>query len=148
MTEARFGFDAEAVRDFMPAYMTVRDELDAAGRYPYNADFVGRIPGLAGEPDEDRGIYLLQTLHKMDAEREQLAAFLAAGGYPAAEHDPTVPFRGTVVETGFYVGGTGWREHHDARLLFRNGAPYGILPPRRRTVYLLAGAVYLLAGAR
>ena len=51
--------DLEQVGEFYPAYLAVYESLRAAGEYPYNDSFKGRIPGIEG-PQEDTAIYLLQ----------------------------------------------------------------------------------------
>lgn len=131
----------EQVRPFMADFLAVFAELEAAGKYPYNDSFKGRIPGVEG-PDEDTAIYMLQTLRDLDALAVKVAAFLADGG----EHVETLTEtrRGTVVCYGFYMGGTGWTEYHDARLLARNGKPYAILPKGKRTNgHLVQGRVMI-----
>ena len=109
----------EQVRPFFAEYSAVRAELDAAGEYPYNDSFRGRIPSLAAADgkNEDTAIYLLQTMHGLDAVAVRKADFLAGGGVDAYSIEPGKPVRGTVVVYGFYVGGTGWKEYEDARLV-------------------------------
>lgn len=131
----KFTFDndyknTEQVRPYMADFLEVYAEFEAAGKFPYNDSFKGRIPGVEG-PDEDTAIYLLQTLRDLDLLEAKVAAFLAEGG----EHVETLTEtrRGTVVCYGFYMGGTGWREYPEARLVARNGKPYAILPKGKRT---------------
>lgn len=129
----------EQVRPFMGDYRRVRAELEAAGAYPYNASFMGRIPGIIG-PNEETAIYLLQTLHEIDEMNEKVRAFLASGGREVDELDEVV--RGTVVHYAFYSGGTGWVQYDQARLVPRGGRPHAVLPKGRRVNgHLLHGKV-------
>lgn len=122
--------NTEQVRPYLDDFLVVHAELEADGRYPYNDSFRGRIPGIAG-PDEDTAIYLLQTLKRLDELHNKVEAFLADGGERVDSLDQTR--RGTVVHYGFYMGGTGWNEWHQARLLPRDGKPFAVLPKGRRT---------------
>ena len=61
-------YDRVQVEEFYPAYLAVYEELKAAGKYPYNDLFNGRIPGIEG-PDEDTAIYMLQGI-RLVRERE------------------------------------------------------------------------------
>lgn len=109
----------EQVRPFFAEYSAVRAELDAAGEYPYNDSFRGRIPSLAATDgkNEDTAIYLLQTMHGLDAVAVRKADFLAGGGVDAYSIEQGKPVRGTVVNYSLYMGGTGWKEYEDARLV-------------------------------
>ena len=134
-TAATFVFDkdydnVEQVRPFFTGYLAVRANLDDAGQYPYNDSFTGKISGIEG-PSEDTAIYLLQKMYDLDALALKVEEFLASGGEHVTEMTETL--RGTIVVYGFYMGGTGWSEHREARLLARNGKPYAILPKGKRT---------------
>lgn len=110
--------DHGQVADHLPAYMAVFDELTAAGRYPYDASFEGRIPGIAGR-DEKTAIYLLQGLRHLNELSAQVDAAVADGFSclpPGNVGSEPVRYR-EVVEYGFYMGGTGWRTWSGARLL-------------------------------
>jgi hypothetical protein len=117
--------DLSQVEPFWPAYSAVRAELAAAGQYPYNDSFTGRIPGIEG-PDEGRAIYMLQTLHSV-REMELTIAQRRLDGW--RDFDPgelagaakTIRYAG-VAEYGWYMGGTGYREWDDRPRL----TPYGV----------------------
>lgn len=120
----------EQVRPFFADYMVIYRELEAAGKYPYNASLKGRVPGIEGD-DEDTAIYLLQRLRDLDALKLQISDFKASGGVEVTELAETI--RGTVVVYGFYMGGSGWRQYDHARLVPRHGRPHAILPKGART---------------
>lgn len=113
----------EQVRPYMADFLRVHDEIEAAGQYPYNDSFKGRIPSLAGtdSKNEDTAIYMLQNLRRLDIEAATRAEFVEAGGRKVTADDiaPGQTLRGTVVHSGFYVGGTGWEVHEDVRLRVR-----------------------------
>jgi hypothetical protein len=125
----------DQVAEFLPEFLAVHAEITDAGEYPYNDSFKGRIPGIEG-PDEDTAIYLLQTLKSL-RELDALVAERLAEGY---EHitalDGITKFR-VVVHYGFYMGGTGWQQWPDARLVPPGAARYprswSVLPKGRRT---------------
>lgn len=130
-------YDAQfaAVEQFYDEYLVVRAEAIASHGYAYNADFEGKIPGLAG-PHESRGIFELQCLHavkQQDLEMEQVrldhdrVGVLLGGTHRA---DSVVLFT-----PRHYVGGTGLiRRYEDVRILVDvHGRPYALLPPRKRT---------------
>jgi hypothetical protein len=70
--------DLGQVEPFYPAYLTVYEQLRAAGGYPFNADFKGRIPGIEG-PREDTAIYLLQKLRSIRDMEAKVTGHRAAG---------------------------------------------------------------------
>lgn len=156
-TTARpFTFDrnydnTEQVRPYYADYAAVRAEMDAAGRYPYNDDFKGRIASLAGTDDreEDSAIYLLQRMHELDALTVKIADFLASGGVRADDLQEGEIRRGTVVHYGFYMGGTGWQQWEGARLL-RTSRGLAVLPKGKRTYghSLTEGRVLVKVNAR
>jgi hypothetical protein len=86
-----------------------------AGNYPYNDSFKGHIPGIEG-PCEDNAIYLLQTLRELDELAIQVDDALRDGCKPITEIDHTIKCE-TVIFYGFYMGGTGWKEWHNVRLV-------------------------------
>jgi len=84
------------VRD---AFWTLYDELRAAGQYPYNACFTGRIPGLEhlDRPDgENTGVYLLQKLRDLVEGCERVGE-LEKAGYQRIRSLPPVR-RGSVTD--------------------------------------------------
>ena len=126
----------EQVRRFYPAYAARRAELDAAGLFPYNDRFVGQIDGLEAVTPKDEGtaIYLLQLMHDRDAEDAREEEFLASGGVVLNldELDTHAILRGTFVHRNFYVGGNGWTQYDEARLLVSRGLG-SVLPKGKRT---------------
>ncbi|MHB1782740.1 MAG: hypothetical protein ACYCTE_08620 [Acidimicrobiales bacterium] len=116
----------------MPAHLQRYEELRTAGEYPYNDSFKGHL-GLSAGSDESTAIYLCQTLRRLDEDRAQIAAALADGFQPI-EHDAvTDPIRGSVIEHGFYVGGTGFRCWDDVRLVRTGRNGLAILAKGART---------------
>lgn len=107
----------EQVRPYLDDFLNVYASITEAGRYPYNDSFKGRIEGVAGSADEDTAIYLLQNLRHLNLLDADIAVFLASGGqrFEDLNLDPTRIYRGTIVNYGFYVGGTGWRQYDRVR---------------------------------
>lgn len=137
--------DREQIAEFIDGYMAVYNELTAAGQYPYNNSFKGRIPGLAGatDKDEDSAIYMLQTERDLRAMEAKLARYLADGWEPLTEQPAeSVKVKG-VVEYGFYVGGTGWREWTDPRILPFHSST-AVLPKGKRTNGHMLGSKVLV----
>lgn len=105
------------VAEFLSTYLAVHAEIVAAGHYPYDDSFKGRIPGIEG-PNEDTAIYLLQgTRHIMEL-NSRIDAAVADGfvAILAEEVTGTTKYTG-IVHYGFYSGGTGWNEWANARLV-------------------------------
>jgi hypothetical protein len=115
------------VEEFYPAYRTVFEELQAAEKYPYNAEFKGRIPGIEGS-GEDTAIYLLQCLRALHETQAQIDERREAGW---RDFDPgelgEAPKRfAHVAEYAIYhpdshaagitVGGSGLRQWDNARV--------------------------------
>ncbi len=131
--------DTEQVRQFMPAYLRRYAELCEAGKYPYNDSFRGHL-GVTG--DEDTAIYLCQRLRDLDEISVKVAAALADGYVPVGQVD--TPIRcSSVIHYGFYLGGTGFKEFTDVRLVPGLTDLPAVLPKRARTrsVILLGGKV-------
>ena len=125
--------DLGQVAGFWPAYLTVYEELHAAGRYPYNDSFKGRIPGIEG-PAEDTAIYLLQHTRHL-AELDAKVSEYRAGGWrdvEAGEIDAAPVRYAGVAEYAHCVGGTGWNEWGSARVVRARGSVV-VLPGRSRT---------------
>lgn len=143
----------EQVRPYLPAYLAICNEIAAAGGFPYNDSFRGRIPGVADSEDEDTAIYMLSNLKGLDELNEQIAHFINDGGHhinDAPLDDDTV-YRGTVVTHSFYVGGTGWKQYDNARFTIHHrdtvrGRRTEVLvyPPRKRNPILLDGVHILV----
>jgi hypothetical protein len=125
--------DKEQVRSFLAEYAALRE----SGLF-YNSDFEGRIPALAGSPDEGRAIYLLSSLWAIEREQEKIAEARSSGYVKVERGEPDERRRYAriiVYRPGHYVGGTGLlSEYEDARLVFdAEGAPLAVLPKGRRT---------------
>ena len=127
------------VHPFMADYMRRFEELAAAGQYPYNDSFKGHVPGIAG-PCEDTAIYLMQG----QCTRYELEARLAEmRGMREIDAPPSEPERfSLIVHCGFFMGGTGYREWMNARLVDHNGY-FAVLGKGKRThgELLLGGKV-------
>ena len=131
----------EQVRPFFAEYSAVRAELDAAGEHPYNNRFSGRIPSLAttNYNNGNTAIYLLQTMHDLDALAARKAGFLAGGGVDAHSIERGKSVRGTVVVYGFRMDETGWKEFKDARLARNGRNQLFIIPKGKRNELLVDG---------
>ena len=124
--------DLGQVAEFYPAYLAVCEELTAAGEYPYNDSFKGRVPGIEG-PREDTAIYLLQKTRHQREHDAKVAGYRADGWRdfdPAEIGAGPVRFAG-VVEHGF-ENGTGVRAWDGARVT-RYHSSLAVLPARCRT---------------
>lgn len=143
--------DHNQVAPFTEAYMARYDELTAAGKYPYNDSFRGHIPGIEG-PDEDTAIYLLQGARHFFDWQTSVDEAMADG---CAWFD-TAPAEGTfvrfsrVIHVGFEMGGTGWREWNDARIVSvgeGRAVTLAVLPKGKRTKgHILCGGKVLVKG--
>lgn len=123
-------WDAEQVAALLPAFLEAHAEIVATGKYTYNDSFKGRGFRLEGM-SEDRTIYLLQTLKTLRELAVQVEA-ARADGYA----EPAPGFEGKcagIVHYGFYVGGTGWAEWKEARLVRQTAGGYAVLPKGKRT---------------
>jgi hypothetical protein len=127
--------DLEQVAEFYPAYLAVYEELRAAGKYPYNDSFTGRIPGIEG-PDEGRAIYMLQTLRSVRDMQAKIAAHRAEGwrDFDTAEVEAGPVRYAGVAMYGWYMGGNGFQEWTDNTRLTRYGhSSVMLLTGRART---------------
>ena len=124
--------DLEQVRPYFEQFKSIKD---GEGLF-YNDDFRGRIDGLAG-PFEDRGIYLLQKLHRQERNLKTIAEALANGHHelaslPEADRPDRSKF------SSIYVlrdGGQQIFRYEQARIVFdpRTGMAEAILPKGKRT---------------
>lgn len=123
----------DQVEPFYADYLKVYEELTAAGQYPYNDSFKGRIPGIEG-PNEDTAIYMLQNLRSLKDMEAKVTAALEDGFVELAEwpEPGTQTKYATIVAYGFYSGGTGWYEWHAGRLMVHNRSLV-VIPKGRRT---------------
>jgi hypothetical protein len=95
--------DLGQIIPFIDGYWTVYEELKAAGKYPYNDSFTGRIPGLAGAlPKEETPIYLLQGLRSLVEGHDLLATVLEEGYVRLTELAKQERFASVVVFDQFY----------------------------------------------
>ncbi len=126
--------DLGQVAEFLDRYLAVYAEITGAGDYPYDDSFKGRIPGIEG-PNEITAIYLLQsTRHIMELNAQIDAAVLDGCQLLDAEAVTGTTRYARIVQYGFYVGGTGWKEWADARLVrMTTQRSTMVLPKGRRT---------------
>src|SRR5450631_1726725 len=104
----------EQVRPLMPAFLARYDEIQQAGRYPYNDDFTGYLGITGDEKAEKTAIYLCQSLRRLDAIAWKVRNALA-DGYKA---DPAGRGKcSSIIHYGWEMGGSGWNEYRDARLV-------------------------------
>jgi hypothetical protein len=140
--------DLAQIIPYIDDYWHICAELSAAGKYPYHAEFYGRIPGLGGAralaksgPDTGKvvespetPIYLLAQLRHLVEGHERLAETLEAGYrrfMPWAD-DP----RDIVKFASIAVFDLHYHRHvyTDARLVLNaDGSLQGILPKGKRT---------------
>ena len=124
--------NVEQVRPYMDAFVPLHDEFERTHGTAYNSLFKGKIPGLAGSPREDTGIYLLQTLLDLDRLGERVQQFLDAGGYRLSDRLPGPQERGTLVHVGFYMGGTGWAVSNQVTVSVNDSGNVLFRYPRQR----------------
>lgn len=108
----------EQVRPYMADFLRVYAEVVTPGGIAYNDSFLGRIPGVAGSPNEETGIYMLQNLRSRDEKDAQVTAFRESGGIPVRSLEVGKEYRGTLAKHGWYIGGTGYGELNDLRVMF------------------------------
>ncbi len=128
--------DLDQVAQFLPAYLEVYEEIVAAGEYPYNDSFHGRIPGIDRDKEGETAIYLLQhTRHQMDLDAK-VASYLADGFEPIDAVPAITKFARVVVYSD-----SRWSEYADARLVPEDYGPQSeltgcirsVLPKGKRT---------------
>lgn len=125
--------DKEQVRPYLARYAKLREE-----GLSYNDDFKGKIPGVAGSPDEDRAIYDLSCLWRIEQEKARVAAALANGFIPIVSGVGRQRFGKVITyKPGHYVGGTGLiKEYEAARVMFdAEGKPFAVIPKGKRNGY-------------
>jgi hypothetical protein len=136
--------DLEQVAAWLPAFSAIRDEITSGGGYPYNDDFVGKIPGIAG-PDEGRAIYLLQGLYRLRETQARVAAWLAEGFRPIDSVTGVTKFARVILYS--IERGGDWHEYPDARLVPEaralqaevTGRISALLPKGKRTQGIYVG---------
>jgi hypothetical protein len=131
--------DLDQVAGFLPAFRARLAELEAAGKYRYNDDFKGHVPGIEG-PDEDTAIYLLQGLDHALKVRERAEQAIADGYRPIKSVERITRFSGVIVyDDEKRTRGPEWQEWQGARLIpetnenFNPGEICTVLPARKRT---------------
>ncbi|HEX5308957.1 MAG TPA: hypothetical protein VFW38_07745 [Solirubrobacteraceae bacterium] len=124
-------YDLAQVIPFIEPYWTIYEQLKAAGKYPYNADFEGRIPGLEDAlPREETPIYLLQGLRHLVEGHERLAQVLADGYRRLTVLATRERFSSVVVFDRFYAV----QRFEDARVIpDEQHHPSRVLPKGKRT---------------
>jgi hypothetical protein len=145
--------DYAQVAQYIGDFARARDEILAAGEYPYDASFRGRIPGDFNREQRERvegdhetaAIYMLQGLYRAWEQEAQTLTLLAQGYEWLDELDATERFRHVVLCPTDRMGGE-WREYRDARVTAEGGRPCGILPKGKRTHgFLVSGRRVLVA---
>jgi len=123
--------DLAQIIPFIEAYWTIYEETKAAGKYPYNSSFEGRIPGLAEAlPREETPIYLLQQLRGLVEGHDHLAEILDAGYRRLTELTTQGRFVNVVVFDQFYAA----NQYDDARVIPDDvHRPSSLLPKGKRT---------------
>lgn len=147
--------DHEQIAEFFDDYMAVFDELAAAGKYPYDDSFKGRIPGLADATDknETTAIYLCQSERHLREQQAKVDALIAEGFEHIDSIDSVTRFA-HVVSYGWCVGGIGgWQEWPEARLMPElrqaqidaTGRIKGVIPKgKRNPTHLFTGGRWLV----
>lgn len=123
--------DLAQIIPFIEPYWMIYEQIKAAGKYPYNADFEGRIPGLEDAlPREETPIYLLQGLRGLVEGHERLAQVLDDGYRRLTELATRERFSSVVVFDRFYAV----QRFEDARVIpDEQRRPSGVLPKGKRT---------------
>ncbi len=123
--------DLAQIIPFIEPYWTIYEQIKAAGKYPYNADFEGRILGLEDAlPREETPIFLLQGLRRLVEGHELLAQVLADGYRRLTELATRERFSSVAVFDGF----SAVQRFEDARVIpDEQHRPSGILPKGKRT---------------
>jgi hypothetical protein len=131
--------DLAQIIPFIELYWTIYEQIKAAGKYPYNADFEGRIPGLEDAlPREETPIYLLQQLRGLVEGHERLAQVLDAGYRRLTELATRERFSSIVIFDRFYAA----QRLEDARVIpDEQHRPSGVLPKGTRTHGLRVGSL-------
>lgn len=131
--------DLAQIIPFIEPYWTIYEQIRAAAKYPYNADFEGRIPGLEDAlPREETPIYLLQQLRTLVEGHERLAKILDAGYRRLTELTTRERFASVVVFDQSYAA----KEYDAARVIPDDEhRPSGVLPKGKRTRGLRVGSL-------
>lgn len=139
--------DYDSVEPFYEEYLLLRQGMVAGGGIAYGESFKGKIPGLAGHPREGSAIYMLQKLHSRKETQAMVESFEAEGGVEIGHDvDLSTPVRvASVAESGFYVGGYGFRRREGGRVTRTAAGNLVYLPPgHSRNGYHLTGQVRVI----
>lgn len=133
----------EQVRPYYAAFLIEREHVLADRGFMDISAFRGKIDGIGG-PDEDTAIYLLGTMHDLDAMKVNVADFVEAGGVDGETLEPGREYRGTVARYGWYSGGTGWQVSESARAVYYPGHGVRITEKNKRQGYILSGSTMII----
>ncbi len=130
--------DLEQVAAWLPEFSVLRAEIISAIGYPYNDEFKGKIPGIAGD-HEDTAIYLLQGLYRQREMDARLAGWLADGYKPLDSLAAVTKFARVILYRADRSGE--WHEYQDARLVPETkprpaeitGGIHSLIPKGKRT---------------
>ena len=123
--------DLAQIIPFIDCYWTIYEQIKTAGKYPYNADFEGRIPGLEDAlPREETPIFLLQGLRRLVEGHDLLAQVLADGHRRLTELATRERFSSVAVFDSF----SAVQRFEDARVIpDEQHRPSCVLPKGKRT---------------
>ena len=135
---------SEQVAEWLPAFTAIRAEVIARVGYPYNDEFKGKIPGIAGER-EDTAIYLLQGLYRQREMDARIAGWLTDGYRPLTSLTAVTKFSRVILYRADRSGE--WKEYQDARLVPEtkprqievSGQIAALLPKGKRTQGIQVG---------
>lgn len=113
-------------------YLDVYRELKAANKYPYNDRFTGLIPAIADLSDHEQEsyIYLCQKRRHNEERTARIWQDMDAGAVLLAEGEATRRFERVIFHD---YGNSSRREYEGARVLFRRGKVWAILPKGKRS---------------
>jgi hypothetical protein len=133
MTTLAERHDPATVLHLVDAYWQRRQELDAAGRYPYHSEFYDLVPD-AERPETP--IYVLAGLYQMVRGCEEEAACWEQGMDRLESLSSTQKFERAVV-FAWHFSGFGSHERYEwteARIVPDvHGKPHAVLPKGKRT---------------
>jgi len=123
--------DLAQIIPFIEDYWTIYEELKAAGKFPYDDRFTGRISGIAGAlPREETPICMLQRLRLLVEGHGLLADVLEEGYVRLTELAAQERFAAVVVFDQFYRR---WRYEQARVTPDPQHKPCYLLPKGRRT---------------
>jgi hypothetical protein len=136
--------DLEQVAEWLPEFTAIYDQIAAAGKYPYNDSFRGKIAGIAGDR-EDTAIYLLQGLYRQREMDARIAGWLAEGYRHLTELGAVTKFPVVILYRADRSGE--WHQYEAARLVPEakpnqaavTGKISALIPKGKRTHGVLVG---------